>query len=403
VNSRNDRAFDIVLFGATGFTGELVAEYLAEGADAGTRWAIAGRDKAKLEAVHGRLGLSSDVAILIADSTDTDALRSLVAQTKVICTTVGPYAQLGTALLKACAEGGTDYCDLTGEVQWMSAVFDAVNPVAQKSGARLVHCCGFDSIPFDLGVFVAQEAMHERFGVYARHVRGRMGKFSGAFSGGTAASMLFMMEQATRDPSVRKRMMDPYALYPAGTAPGLDESDQMGARWDEVFDSWTGPFLMAPCNTRVIRRSNALLGFPYGTDFRYDESQLCGNRFKALGLAAGLGGFMGAALFPPTRYLVKKALPSSGEGPDRAARENGHFEYFVYAHHPMDSASDIRVTVKGKRDPGYGATSRMIAQSALCLAHDDLDVGGGIWTTASAMGRTLVKRLSTVDITFESD
>ncbi len=398
--SHDNRRFDIVLYGATGFTGQLVAEYLATGADPGTRWAIAGRSAKKLQAVHTRLGLGSHVAMLVADSHDADALKALAMQTRVVCSTVGPYAQLGTPLLAACAAAGSDYCDLTGEVQWMAEVFDTINPQAVASGARLVHCCGFDSIPFDLGVFAVQQAMFERHGVYASHVRGRMGPANGGLSGGTAASMLFMMEQASQDPLVRQRLGDPYALYPRETSSGLDGADQLGVRRDDVFGQWTGPFLMAPCNTRVIRRSNALSGFPYGTHFRYDESQLCGNWVKACGLAVGLAGFMGALLLPPSRYLVKKLLPAPGEGPDEQARNDGYFQYFAHAHHPKDPSADIRLAVRGKRDPGYGATSRMLAQSALCLAHDELPVAGGVWTPASAMGNSLIARLSAVDIDF---
>lgn len=395
------RSFDIVLFGATGFTGQLVAEYLGGEADAGTRWALAGRDGGRLRAVHDRLALPDAVAVLEVDATDPEALAAMVADTRVVCTTVGPYARLGTPLLEACARAGTHYCDLTGEVQWMARVFEQINPLAAATGARLVHCCGFDSIPFDLGVWTAQEAMQSRHGVYARKVIGRMGPTSGGLSGGTAASVLLMMEQATRDPEVRRILMDPYALYPKAVAPGVDGADQTGARWDDVFDSWTAPFLMAPCNTRVIRRSNALMGLPWGQDFSYEEALLVGSRAKALLIAGGLMTVMATAAAAPGRKLLSRVLPSPGEGPDAKTRERGFFEYFAHAHHPEDPEADIRVRVTGKRDPGYGATSRMLAQSALALAHDPLEVAGGIWTTASALNRHLIERLRRVDVRFD--
>ena len=367
-----DRPFDIVLFGASGFTGELVAAYLAEQAPQ-ARWAIAGRSAAKLAAVRDRLG-QPDLPLLVADSEDAAALTAMVEQTRVIIFTVGPYARYGTTLLEVCAEQGTHYCDLTGEAQWMAEVYERVDPIAKSSGARLVHCCGFDSLPSDLSVYLLQKTFKERFGQYAESVTGRMGRYSGGVSGGTVASMMLVSEQIMKDPALRKRLMNPYALYPPGLEAGLDQPDQMGIAWDENFNSWTGPFVMAAINTKVVRRSNALAGLPYGEGFRYDESQLCSGRIAALTSSVAIGAIMGSALFGPTRAILKRFLPDPGEGPDAQARENGFFEFWAHGSAGAEGEHSLRVKVTGKRDPGYGATSRMLAQAGLCLAQDDLAV-----------------------------
>jgi short subunit dehydrogenase-like uncharacterized protein len=280
----------------------------------------------------------------------------------------------------------------------MAEVYAKVDPLAKASGARLVHCCGFDSIPSDLSVYFLQQQFKERFGRYASRVSGRMGRASGGVSGGTVASLMLVAEQASQDPVIRARIMDPYALYPAGIAPGPDKPDQTGVVWDDDFDSWTAPFVMAAINTKVVRRSHALAGLPYGDRFGYDESQLCDSRAKALVSAGGLGTIMAGTFFAPTRALLKKILPDPGEGPNESKRENGFFEFWT---HGSDGSDHLRVKVTGQRDPGYGATSRMLAQAALCLAEDSLSVGGGIWTPASAMGDALLQRLPSVDIHFK--
>ena len=391
----SERQYEIILYGASGFTGELVAEYL--GADhPDLRWAIAGRNQQKLEALRLRLGLP-ELPILIADSHNTEQLATLARQTQTVISTVGPYAQYGTPLLETCAREGTHYCDLTGEAQWMAAVFEGINPIAQASGARLVHCCGFDSIPSDLSVYFLQQQFKERFGRYASHVSGRMGRAAGGVSGGTVASLMYVAEQASKDTRIRETVMDPYALYPANVTPGDDVPDQAGIAWDENFESWTGPFVMAAINTKVVRRSHALAGLPYGQDFRYDESQLCSSRTKALLSAGGLGAVMAGTFFSPTRAVLKKLLPDPGEGPDEATRNNGFFEFWA---HGTDGTHHLKVKVSGQRDPGYGATSRMLAQAGLCLSRDALRAEGGIWTPASAMGDALLTRLPDVDIHF---
>ena len=394
----SERSFDVILYGATGFTGQLVAEYLAaEHPD--LRWAIAGRSQRKLEQIRASLGIDS-IPIVVADSGDESALTAMAQQTKVLVTTVGPYALYGTSVLEACARNGTHYCDLTGEAQWMAEVYERIDPLAKASGARLVHCCGFDSIPSDLSVFLLQKTFEERFGAYAKRVSGRMGRAAGGVSGGTVASLMLVAEQASKDPALRRRIMDPYALYPSEIPPGSDVPDQTGIAWDDHMESWTGPFVMAAINTKVVRRSNALAGLPYGTDFRYDESQLCKSRAGALISAGVLGSVMAGTFFGPTRELLKRFLPDPGEGPNQEARDNGFFEFWCHGAGGDDGSDTLKVKVSGKRDPGYGATSRMLAQAGLCLAQDELTVGGGIWTPASAMGDALLKRLPSVDIEF---
>ena len=399
MNDTLDRSFDLVIYGATGFTGALVAEYLHQ-TQSGLSWAIAGRSQRKLDLLKDRIN-APDLETIVADSESSDDMRRLVTSTRVVISTVGPYARFGTPLVEACATEGTHYCDLTGEPQWMASIFERVSPLAEETGARLIHCCGFDSIPSDLGVFVAQQRMMNQHGLFATKVSGRMGKSKGAVSGGTVASMLLAVEQAVSDPIARKVLSDPYGLYPSELSPGSDGPDQRGVRWDDRFESWTGPFVMAAINSKVVRRSNALASLVYGADFSYDESLLVDNRRSGLLMAGGMSIGMAALAIPPLRRLISKRLPQPGEGPSVSERENGFFEFFVHAHHPTDSEKDVRICVKGKRDPGYGATSRMLAQAGLSLAFDDLDVEGGIWTPASALGNHLVNRLADVDIIFE--
>jgi len=401
MSENTQRDFDIVVYGATGFTGALVAEYLHEN-QSGLSWAIAGRSQTKLDDLKRTLN-APDLATLVADSSSADDMRRLAASSRVIISTVGPYARFGTPLVEACAAEGTHYCDLTGEPQWMASIFEKVSAMAEETGARLVHCCGFDSIPSDLGVFVAQQTMMNKHGVFATKVNGRMGKSKGAVSGGTVASMLLAVEQGITDPVARKVLNDPYGLYPSELSPGPDGPDQRGVRWDENFESWTGPFVMAAINGKVVRRSNALASLVYGADFSYDESILVENRRSGLLLSGGMSLGMIALAIGPLRRLISNRLPQPGDGPSLSERENGFFEFYVHAHHPTDSEKDVRICVKGKRDPGYGATSRMLAQAGLSLAFDELDVEGGIWTPASALGQHLVDRLAQVDITFDEE
>ncbi len=336
----NKRDFDVIVWGATGFTGQLVVEYLVEtyGVDGELRWAIAGRNRNKLDAVrHACLPAAQrdKLPILLADSDDAASLAKLAQQTRVVCTTVGPYAKYGTPLVAACVEAGTHYCDLTGEVQWMTRVIPQYQEAAVASGARIVHTCGFDSVPFDMGNWYVQQQMFERHGVHAQQVKARVGRNRGAASGGTIASVLNMMEEAGRDPSIRRKMANPYSLYPPGTPAGQDGADQSGAIYDKDFKQWTSPFIMAAVNTRVVRRSNAVLDFPWGENFRYDEATLDTSRYKATrNSVAGVVGMVALAL-GPTRKLAQRFLPKPGEGPTREQREAGYLQAFHHNKSPV--------------------------------------------------------------------
>ncbi|MEM6775135.1 MAG: saccharopine dehydrogenase NADP-binding domain-containing protein [Pseudomonadota bacterium] len=394
----DDRPYDLILYGATGFTGRLVAEHLAARIDAGSplRWAIAGRSDTKLQELRETLsesGAGNAIDVLTAESDDPASLHELARSTRVLCSTVGPYAMHGSDLVESCAREGTDYCDLTGEVHWIAEMIEAHQESAQESGARIVHSCGFDSIPSDLGTWFVQESLREAHGVYAQRVRGRVGKTRGSASGGTIASMLGVVAEAGRDAELRRRLQDKYLLYPAGEAPGPKQRDQFGPVFDSCFSRWTAPFVMAVINERIVRRSNALLEFSWGRDFNYDESLLCGSRAQALAISLGMGAGMLTVASSPGRRLAQRFLPSPGEGPDRAAREAGFFELFFHAEHPEKPDLGVRARVRGDRDPGYGATSRMLGEAALCLAEDSIGVDGGFWTPASAMAGMLLPRL----------
>ncbi len=399
------REFEIILWGATGFTGSLVAKHLHATYGDTLNWAMAGRNIAKLEAVRAELG-NPDIPLLQADSHDQEAMNDLAGKTKVICTTVGPYALYGTPLVEACAKQGTHYCDLTGEVQWMGQTIKHFQAAAEASGARIVHTCGFDSIPSDLGVFYTQSVMQETHGKFAQEVNARVGRFSGGASGGTIASMMVMMEQMSQDKSIQAELENPYSLNPEGEQSGPDGLDVNEAIFDDNFQQWTGPFFMAAVNARVVRRSNALAAYPYGKAFSYDERQLTGSDKKAQRKAKNIA--LGSKLTPSimgwgwVRKLAGKFLPKPGEGPTPEEQLNGHFEMFFHAQ-SSDGSQSVKTRVSGDRDPGYGGTSRMLGEAAVCLARDELSCGGGIWTPASAMGQALVDRLqSNAGITFET-
>lgn len=406
------REYDITLFGATGFTGKLVAEALAQSddvKDGRVRLALAGRNQSKLEGVRASLpaDIQKKVAIEVADSKDAAALATLAEKSKVICTTVGPYLRYGQALVAACAEAGTHYCDLTGEPPFIRHSIDLHHERAQQTGARIVHCCGFDSIPSDIGTRMLQEHAIANHGGPCTKVRFYMGRVSGGFSGGTAHSLLEVMEQA-KEKEVRRIMSDPYSLVPDGKR-GPDKRDRFDVKYDDVVDGWVGPFLMGPVNERVVRRTNHLLDYRYSDTFSYREAMRTGRSFKsrmtASGIKAGLGAVVGMGAFGPTRKLLEKMLPAPGEGPDEAARERGFFE--VHIHGWIDDGTHLEAFVRGEKDPGYGETAIMLSQSALCLAdtdaldgRDDLS-GPGVTTPGAAMGPVLEERLRAQGMTFE--
>ena len=397
-----ERNYDVVIWGATGFTGRLVMEYMYEtyGVDGDVRWAAGARNADKLAAVKRELlgGDAGKVPDIIADSNDEQSLRELVTATRSICTTVGPYAKYGTGLVEACAEQGTHYCDLTGEVQWMHRMIGQHHTRAEQSGARIVFTCGFDSIPSDLGVFYVQSQMRALHGTYAPRVKYRVVKSEGGVSGGTIDSMMNMMDEARDDPGILDIIADPYALNPPNMPRGDDGPDQTSVEYDQDFLQWTAPFVMAGINTRVVRRSHSLLGYPWGEHFRYDEAMLTGDGPRGFARASmvsgGTGLMMKATEFTPTRNLLGRLAPSPGEGPSRETIQKGFFEIELFAAHPEDPEKNLIAVVTGDRDPGYGATSKMLAESAVCLAKDDLDTPAGLLTPAVAMGQSLIDRLS---------
>ena len=397
----SDRDFDVIVWGATGFTGRLVAEYLAltYGVGRELRWAIAGRSADKLASIASmaRESQAEELPQLLADINDPNSIDQLVQKTRVICTTVGPYALYGSVMVEACVKHGTHCCDLTGETPWMRKMIDQHQTAAESSGAKIVHTCGFDSIPSDIGVYFLQQCMREKYSAQAAEIKYRVVSSAGGVSGGTVASMMNMMDEAKTDKSIFETLQDPYALNPLNQPRGPDGNDQMGTVYDHDFRQWTGPFMMAGINTRVVRRSNALLNYSYGREFRYSEAILTGSGpggyIRALLVALGTGLMGLLAALGPTRALLKKMLPAPGEGPSEQARNTGHFNIELLGKHALDESKNIRIRVTGDKDPGYGATSKMLAESAVCLAMDSLTEGGGFLTPASAMGDQLVKRL----------
>jgi short subunit dehydrogenase-like uncharacterized protein len=393
-----NKPFDVIVFGATGFTGRLVAQYLsrAYGIGGELAWAMAGRNRDKLAEVRRLIGADEALPLVAADASDADALAGLVRQSKVIITTVGPYQRHGRALVTACAQAGTDYVDLCGEPVWMAQMIPALDAPARASGARIVFSCGFDSIPFDLGVVFLQDEARRRFGAPLTRVRGRVRGIRGGPSGGTIASLLATIEQMRRDPAAARTMADPFALTPGFRGPAQPESES--AAYDDVAKSWTGPFVMAPVNVKNVHRTNALLGHPWGRDFVYDERMLTGDgasgerRAKTLARAARIRS--GLLAFAPTRAVLRRfALPKPGEGPDAKERDSGSYDLLFIAQ--SADGQMLRASVRGDRDPGYGSTSKMISESALCLVKDlGRDAaGGGVWTPGAAMGLKLVPRL----------
>ena len=404
--------YDIVLFGATSFVGRILCRYLLDtyGADgsrtaAGAagqalRWAIAARSALRLEELKRELGSeAAGLPMLVADAADEGSLRALVGRARVIVSTVGPYALYGEPLVKVCAETGTDYCDLTGEVQWIRRMIDRHEAAAKASGARIVHCCGFDSIPSDFGVLFLQQESRRRYGRTASRVKMRVRAMRGGFSGGTAASLLNVAKEVRGNPALRKELANPYSLC-SGIANGVDirQPNVSGARFDADFKAWIAPFVMAAINTRIVHRSNALSGHAYGRDFRYDEAVSIGRGLKgrivATMTAAGMATFMVASALGPTRTLLERfVLPKPGEGPSPEAQRRGFFDLRFFGR--TDDGRTLRVKVTGDRDPGYGSTAKMLGEAAACLAFDlpPAERPGGFWTPATAFGERLVPRL----------
>lgn len=375
------KQYDIVVYGATGFTGRLVAEYLADKyTQSDIKWAMAGRSEEKLTSVRDEIGAPSDTPFVVADAEDLDSLKAMVASTKVVITTVGPYQLYGSELVSLCAGLGTDYVDLCGEPAWMHDMITAHQEKAQQSGARIVFSCGFDSIPFDMGVFYLQQLAKEKFGKTLSRVKGRVKAMKGTFSGGTAASLKATMAAAHSNPDVMKVLLNPFSLTPGFQ--GADQPHGNKPYFEEEFNSWVAPFIMAAINTRNIHRSNALLSHEYGTDFVYDEMMFTGPGEKGEEMAKAVAG---------DKSLASDKGPKPGEGPSKEERESGFYDLMFFG--SDESGNTLAVSVKGDKDPGYGSTSKMIAESAICLATGLCDKQGGVWTPAPALGQNLINRL----------
>ena len=381
------KEFDIVIHGATGFTGRLVAEYMMarypNGSNLeGIRWAMGGRSAEKLAAVRDEIGAPKDTPLVVTDTTNAASLQALMACTRLVLTTVGPYQLYGNEMVAACAASGVDYVDLCGEPAWMRHMIDAHEAAAKQSGARIVFSCGFDSVPFDMGVFMLQSEFKQKFGHAASRVRGRVRKMKGTFSGGTAASLKATMAAAATQPGVLDLLKNPFSLtpgfegpkQPSGHKPMIDEA--LGA------DTWVAPFVMAAINTRNIHRSNFLMAHTYGADFVYDEMLMTGVGEKGQAIANHVAA---------DKSLGGDGGPKPGEGPSKEERDNGFYDVLFLGEDAQGNTA--RVSVKGDRDPGYGSTSKMIAECAVCLLKDTKEAGGGIWTPAPALGKNIIARL----------
>ena len=400
---------DIVLWGASGFIGSLLAAYLwpKYGASGKVRFALGGLEKPELEALHRDLKADDRLPLIVGNAFDETFINALTKKARLIVSTVGPYARYGSTLVAACAANGTDYCDLSGETPWMHRMINAHQKEAEASGARIVHSCGFDSIPSDLGVLFLQTQAQERFGHPMTDVKMRVKSLRGGASGGTVASILNVIEEVRKDPEVAKIAKNPYALAPEGMRSGVRQPNVSTFEYDEDVENWVAPFVMAAVNTRVVHRSNALMDYAWGKAFKYDEAMMMGDgltgRIRAAAFAGAIGAFMVGGYFTPTRFLMQKTLlPKPGEGPSPEDRESGFYKLYLIG---KDSqGNEMRVTVKGDRDPGYGSTSKMLGETAVCLFSEigKKDLSGGFWTPATAMGQKLIDRMiASAGLTFE--
>ena len=390
------REFDIIIWGASGFTGRLVAGYIFNkyGTNGNLKWAMAGRNLAKLELVRSKVA-DKTVPLVVADSNDNESLKEMVKRAKVICTTVGPYAKYGSKLVSVCIENQTHYCDLAGEVQWIRRMIDKHHESAVANQTKIVNCCGFDSIPSDMGVYFIQKISKAKKGQIAKQIQMRVAGASGGISGGTYESLSHVNEEAHKDKNIFKVLINPYGLNPVGEQEGLDKYDLRTIVYDKASKSWIGPFVMAAINTKIVRRSNALSGYAYGKDFRYDEATLSGKglkgRVKGFISVIPIGLMMSAKPGSLLKRIIDKILPKAGEGPNKKQRENGFYNLRFYI--TYEDGSKALAKVIGDMDPGYGSTSKMLSEAAICLAKDELSYLGGVLTPSTAMGDKLLSRL----------
>ncbi|MBA4163762.1 MAG: saccharopine dehydrogenase [Erythrobacter sp.] len=380
--SKKAREFDIVVYGATGYTGRLVAEYLSTHYGSrkdGPKWAMAGRSLTKLQEVRDEIGADPATPLITANSDDLASLEAMCARTRVVLSTVGPYQLYGDALVEACVKTGTDYADLCGEPGWMREKIDQHHEAAKASGSRICFSSGFDSIPFDLGVLMTQKEAQARFGGPAPRIKGRVRAMAGTFSGGTAASLTATMKAVAKNPSLIKVLQSPFGLTPGFEGP--DQPSGMVPHYEEDLGKWAAPFVMAPINTKNVHRTNFLLGHPYGKDFRYDEMVLTSPSEAGKAAAGAIADMM--------KNPFGAKPPKPGEGPSKEERENGFYDLLFIAEMPDGRA--LHYGVKGKYDPGYGSTSRMLAETGIALLA--CDKPGGVGTPGAFLGENLVKRL----------
>ncbi len=386
----NNREYDIIIWGASGFTGRLVAEYLYKNYNAkDLNWAIAGRDELKLSSIREKF-LDNTIPIVLADSFNENSLNDIVKKTKVVCSTVGPYAKYGSLLVKSCVKNKTHYCDLAGEAQWIRKMIDLYHKEAITNQVKIVNSCGFDSIPSDMGVyFIYKNILKKNLSIKMRVTGAK-----GGYSGGTYASMQNIIKEASINKEIRRNLTNPYGLNPIGEQSGMDKSDLRSVIYDSKIKTWISPFLMAGINTKIVRRSNALSNYNYGKEFKYDEAVMTGTGFK--------GRLKGIILSIPLIFLSAKPgsllnkifnflSPKPGKGPNKKERESGYFSLRFYVFQENNDFSIYKVT--GDKDPGYGSTSKMLAESAVCLAKDELNNNFGILTPSIAMSDSLLDRL----------
>jgi len=386
----NNREYDIIIWGASGFTGRLVAEYLYKNYNAkDLNWAIAGRDELKLSSIREKF-LDNTIPIVLGDSFNENSLNDIVKKTKVVCSTVGPYAKYGSLLVKSCVKNKTHYCDLAGEAQWIRKMIDLYHKEAITNQVKIVNSCGFDSIPSDMGVyFIYKNILKKNLSIKMRVTGAK-----GGYSGGTYASMQNIIKEASINKEIRRNLTNPYGLNPIGEQSGIDKSDLRSVIYDSKIKTWISPFLMAGINTKIVRRSNALSNYNYGKEFKYDEAVMTGTGFK--------GRLKGIILSIPLIFLSAKPgslfnkifnflSPKPGKGPNKKERESGYFSLRFYVFQENNDFSIYKVT--GDKDPGYGSTSKMLAESAVCLAKDELNNNFGILTPSIAMSDSLLDRL----------
>jgi short subunit dehydrogenase-like uncharacterized protein len=414
--SDTDRQYDLVVWGATGFAGRLVAEHLTEqySPDA-LSLALGGRDADRLGSLEAKLTDRNEawdeLPTVLGDATEPESLRDIARSTQVVCTTVGPYTRYGTPLVDACVRAETHYCDLTGEINWVREIVDRYHDRAIDANTRLVHCCGFDSVPADIGTLLVQSFATEEFDTPCEMVRIYVEDIRGGASGGTLASFAEVFEAASKDPVTRQTLRNPYSLAPPGERDGLDPGEQRRPRNDPLRPAWTAPSPMAAINERMVRRSNALLGYPWGREFRCTEVIPTGRGLTGVAgagaIAGGLGLFTAAMSVGPIRSGIRRfVFPDPGDGPSRAQIENGHFRVRVLGRGTAtDGPFTVEAIVGADWDPGYGAASRMIGEAAMCLVQDEVDspLDGGVLTPASGIGEPLGERLRDIGFTMTVD